>query len=324
MQSIQIRESSQDPTRGPTRESNEMPAKVPHIAVCVCTYTRAKYLKHLLAQLAEQDTGGLFTYSVIVVDNDQSRSAEPIVSAFTETSPLRVTYLVEERQNIALARNMAINNVRGEFVAFIDDDEFPPPQWLRTLFTECEARGVAGVLGPVKPRYEGQPPKWVVEGHFYDRSSYPTGLVIDGMKGRTGNVLFRKLIVEDEREPFRPEFRTGEDQDFFGRMILKGHVFTWCHEALVHEWIPAKRWNRKFLLRRALLRGSASALGAKAGARDVVKSLVAIFAYLSLLPITFIVNKTIFMSHLVSLFDHLGKVLAIMSIHPVKEQYITE
>ena len=34
------------------------------------------------------------------------------------------------KQNIALARNKAIENAKGDFIAFIDDDEFPLDQWL--------------------------------------------------------------------------------------------------------------------------------------------------------------------------------------------------
>src|SRR5207245_10546140 len=41
-----------------------------HITVCVCTYKRPHYLKRLLGELGNQDTSGLFTYSIVVADND--------------------------------------------------------------------------------------------------------------------------------------------------------------------------------------------------------------------------------------------------------------
>jgi succinoglycan biosynthesis protein ExoM len=299
-------------------------AELPHITVCICTYKRVEYLAHLLLHLAVEETGGLFTFSIVVVDNDRAFSAEPIVAAFAKCSPIDVRYLTEPRQNIALARNMALDNARGEFIAFIDDDEFPTKQWLRTLFTECEKRHVDGVLGPVKPWYQSEPPRWVVDGGFYDRPSYPTGLVIDGAKGRTGNVLLRKAIIDGESMPFRPEFRTGEDQDFFLRMIRKGCVFTWCHEAMAYEWVPPMRWNRMFLLRRALLRGATSALRSHVGARDILKSVLAVAIYSVLLPLTLVLSQGRFMRYLVSLVDHLGKLLALAGIDPITEQYVTE
>jgi succinoglycan biosynthesis protein ExoM len=50
-------------------------------------------------------------------------------------------------------RNKAIENATGDFVAFIDDDEFPTAGWLWNLFTACSAYDVAGVLGPVRPHF---------------------------------------------------------------------------------------------------------------------------------------------------------------------------
>src|SRR5262245_22044824 len=99
-----------------------------HICVCICTYRRPAFLTALLHALVDQETEGRFTYSVVVVDNDRARSEEAVVRDFTASTTLAVHYGVEPRQNIALARNRAIENARGEFVAFIDDDECPPPR----------------------------------------------------------------------------------------------------------------------------------------------------------------------------------------------------
>src|SRR5215831_3046909 len=190
-----------------------------HISVCVCTYKRSQFLKRLLEELSGQDTRGLFTYSIVVADNDHLRSAETVVSDFATASTIPISYCVEPRQNIALARNKAIENAAGDFVAFIDDDEFPTGRWLLTLFNACNAYDVDGVLGPVKRHFDEEPPGWVMKGKFYERPTYPTGLVIDWKKGRTGNVLLKKRIFAADAQPFKPEFRQGEDQDFFRRMI---------------------------------------------------------------------------------------------------------
>ena len=173
-----------------------MTTAIPHISVCICTFRRLDLLLGLLQGLTDQATGGLFTYSIVVADNDESRSAEATVSAFAAKAAIPVRYCVEPRQNIALARNAAIANAEGEFIGFIDDDEFPSKQWLLTLFKAREQYGVDGVLGPVKPHFDQKPPRWVVKGGFYDRPSYPTGLVIDGKKGRTGNVLLKTELFK--------------------------------------------------------------------------------------------------------------------------------
>ena len=296
----------------------------PHISVCICTYKRPGLLRRLLDELGGQDTSGRFTFSIVVVDNDRSESAQQVVKEFIAGSPIRVSYCVEPRQNIALARNKAVENATGDFIAFIDDDEFPIKRWLLTLFEACHEHNVDGVLGPVKPHFDQEPPRWVVKGKFYERETYPTGFVIDWRKGRTGNVLLRKRVFAGCEQPFRPEFRQGEDQEFFHRVIEKGHVFIWCNEAVAYEVVPPIRWKRIFMLRRALLRGAMEPKTPTFGVRDVAKSLIAVPAYAMALPFALIAGQDKFMALSVRLCDHLGKLLAVAGINPVTEPYVTE
>lgn len=301
-----------------------MPDTPKFISVCICTYKRPLILGRLLKELSRQKTDGLFEYSFVVVDNDDSRTAEAVVTDFCHGSSISGKYLMEPKQNIALARNKAIENAEGDLIAFIDDDEIPTEDWLLTLFVALNKFGADGVLGPVRPHFDVEPPDWVVQGKFYERPSYSTGFVIDWKKGRTGNVLLKRSIFTAQNEPFRSEFRTGEDQDFFRRMIAKGHRFIWCEEAVAYEVVPPMRWKRTFMLKRALLQGANSRLHPSSGPLVVAKSSIAFFVYLTALPIAFFSGHSRFMTCLLRLCDHMGRLLAFLGINAIKEPYVTE
>lgn len=294
-----------------------------HICVCVCTYKRPLLLRRLLEKLAVQRTGGRFTYSVVVIDNDAERSAEMVIRAFSKICSLAVTYSVEERRGIALARNRAVEQCSGSYIAFIDDDEFPADTWLITLYALCSSRLVAGVLGPVKCHFDEQPPEWIRKGRFYERPMRPTGAVVKWSEARTGNALLRATTLSGEVHPFRPEFRSGEDQDFFRRMIEKGHVFIWSSEAVVFEVVPPTRWRRSFLLRRALLRGAMNRLHPTFGVWSMAKSIVAVVLYSAALPFALFLGHDKVMILLVKTCDHLGKVLAFAGIQAMSDPYVT-
>lgn len=298
--------------------------RTPHVAVCTCTYRRASLLLRLLHSLEGQQTEGRVTFSIVVADNDAARSAEPVVSAFARRSVIPIRYTVEATQNIALARNRAVAEARGDLLAFIDDDEFAPPRWLLTLLDAYHRYRVDGILGPVTPHFDERPPRWIVKGRFYDRARYPTGTVIDWSQGRTGNTLLNMQLFSDGVPPFRREFPTGEDQDFFERMIGKGHVFVWCDEAVAYEVVPPVRWNRTFLLKRALLRGATSLAHPTVGARQIGKSLVAVPVYAAALPLAMVLGQHHFMKLMVKLCDHGGRLLATVGIRPVTQPYVTE
>jgi glycosyltransferase involved in cell wall biosynthesis len=296
----------------------------PHITVCICTYKRTRFLKLLLEKLHTQHTEDQFSYSVVVVDNDCLQSAKPVVLEYARVSRIAIKYCVESQQNIALARNMAIRNAIGDYVVFIDDDEFPTPKWLLTMLLSCTKYNADGVLGPVKPHFEGQAPDWVIKGKFHQRPTYPTGLVIDWRKGRTGNTLLKTRLFATENQPFRPQFLTGEDQDFFRRMIDKGHRFVWCNEAVAYEIVPALRCKRSFLLRKALLRGKISLVHPTSTRMDILCSAIAVPAYTIALPFLLLCGQHHFMKYLIKACDHAGRLLASLGINPIDDQYVVE
>jgi succinoglycan biosynthesis protein ExoM len=295
-----------------------------HISICVCTYKRPAMLNRLLTELTRQETGGLFTYSIAVADNDEARSAETTVDAFRFASGIPITYCVEPRRNIALARNKVVEQAKGEYIAFIDDDEFPASNWLRTLFQNCNDYMVDGVLGPVRRHFDEVPPAWFSKSSIYDRGVNPTGQLVAWEKARTGNVLLKRRMIAGDVSPFRPEFRAGEDQDFFRRKIEEGFVFIWSADAVVYETIPPARWKRAYILRKAALQGATAALQPNCGVFNIVKSIVAVPLYLLILPFTLLLGQHIFMALMVKICDHSGKLLMLMGINPIREEYVSE
>ncbi|MGO8927557.1 MAG: glycosyltransferase family 2 protein [Limisphaerales bacterium] len=298
-----------------------MTGRLPQVTVCVCTYRRPALLRRLLSELQMQETRGLFEYSVVVADNDEQESSREVVAALAGTFPVRIAYCTEKRRSIALVRNKALERAKGDFVAFIDDDEFPTNEWLVNLFSTCIKEHADGVLGPVKPHFEGEPPRWLIKAGFYDRPAHPTGFVMPRRECRTGNTLFRRQILDGIGEPFRPEFGIGsEDVDFFCRMIERGHTFVWCDEAPVFESIPPHRWKRSFLIRRALLRGKTALQHPQGRWAGVAKSVIAVLLYTAALPFLLLAGQHHFMKYLVKSCDHAGKLLASVGLSPIRER----
>lgn len=294
-----------------------------HITICICTYKRPELLRQLLTKLEAQQTTGLFDYSIVIVDNDKQKSANETVSAYKKQSQINISYFVEPEQNIALTRNKAIENTTGDFIAFIDDDEFPENHWLLNLYKAINHYQSDGILGPVLPYFENKPPDWVLKGQFFDRPTHPSGYVLAWTDTRTGNVLFKKSLFKRGHQWFDPAFGSGgEDRDFFKRMINTGCIFIWSNEAPVFETVPPMRWERKILLKRALLRGKMAFNAAESKPLSVAQSLVAIMIYSLCLPIFLIISHHIFMKYLIKLCDHLGKVTAFLRINLINEKYV--
>ena len=276
-------------------------------------------LRRLLLELEKQDTSGAFTFSVAVVDNDAAGSARATALECAAASGRELRYDIEPEKNIARARNRVLALSRGEYVACIDDDEFPTPRWLALLLATCRQSGAAGVLGPVLPDFAVPAPQWIVRGGMFDRPRKPTGADIGRGDARTGNVLLDRAKLATA--PFDVRFGSGgEDVDFFRRRMAAGERFVWCDEAAVYETVPASRLTRGYQLRRALLRGRNSLRQPAGRFRKLAASVVALPLYTLALPLLALAGQHHFMKFLIKWCDHAGRLLAALGIATVRER----
>lgn len=127
--------------------------KPDHVSVCICTFQRPEMLRRALAGVTSQVTEAAFTFEVVVMDNDRDRSAEDIVQSSQPGNATMIIYGCEPEQNIALARNRAIQSAGGNLIAFIDDDECPVEGWLVRLYSTMMQYGLMACLGPFCRRF---------------------------------------------------------------------------------------------------------------------------------------------------------------------------
>ena len=293
---------------------------LPHITVCIPTYKRPGSLAKCLDALATQCAKG-FTYSIVVVDNDIEQSARSAVCARANSSSVDVVYAREDEPSISRARNKAVASARGDYIAFIDDDELPESSWLLKLYGTCQEFSADGVLGPVLPDYEGVPPDWLVKSGLCVRTRFATGTRLNSPNYlRTGNILLRRKLFDGLETPFDPRLGSsgGEDTDFLGRMLKAGRSFVWCEEAPVHEVVPVERQRLSYHVRRALLRGVTAADKEAFFSFGTIRSICAIVLYAAALPFLLVIGYHFFVLHLIKCCDHLAKLLAHLGIRFVR------
>lgn len=223
-----------------------------HIDVCIATFKRPAMLLDLLASLLAQDLDGI-VMRIIVIDNDSDQSARAAVDNFRAAHPVEIVYDVEPRQNIALARNRALQHVRSEYFAFVDDDESVCSIWLRALLESLNRHAADIAFGPLIRTLPATAPGWAAR--YFNRTRRRTGETVQF--GATNNVLARRAILEDGKYRFDPAFGLtgGEDTDFFYRQHLSGRRLIWCDEAIATEPVAEARMTLTWVRRRGFRGG---------------------------------------------------------------------
>ena len=269
-------------------------------------------LKGVVSQLTDPP----FTIEIVVVDNDKMRSAEEMVQQYAEMGPYKIIYDCEPEQSIPLARNRTIRNANGNFVATIDDDEFPSADWLSKMYRCLKAYDADGVLGPVLPHFPSGAPEWLKKSGLCDRPRNPTGSLI--MPGRTGNALFKRQIFEENDMWFDPKMALsgGSDGEFLDRQIEKDRIFVWCDEAIVFETVVEERWKAQFYLRRHFRIGALMGENNRRFVRTwaVFKNFALLSYYAALLPLFSIAGKHNSMKILTKIYYNAGSILSFFSL----------
>jgi succinoglycan biosynthesis protein ExoM len=235
------------------------------VSLCIATYRRPERLAAVLEDLTRQTQ---MPDEVVVVDNDAAGSARSVIEARLEKgAPYPIVYAIQPQKNISLTRNKTVELAGGAWLAFIDDDERAPPEWLATLLGASLRFNADGVLGPVEPVVPPTAPTWIRRGRFYDFPRMLTGTVIPPNRLRFGNVLVKGSLLRGAEPPFDPALGLtgGEDGDLLSRLVQHGARIVWCDEAVVHEPVEQSRLSLRWLLRRALSGGQDFARHALAG-----------------------------------------------------------
>lgn len=296
------------------------------ISVCICTYHRDEMLAHLIRKLSVQETNGLFKISAVVIDNDISGPSQETVLELKNNLRMNLAYAIGSDNNIPMARNHAIRLSQGNYIAIIDDDEFPPPNWLSAMLCGLKTFDVDGVLGPVRPYFRDVPPQWLIKSNLCCRPFSTTGTMLNWNQTRTGNCLIKREVFDKHRIFFDESFKTGgEDQNFFRRAMAANCRFVAVEEAPVYEVVPPERWTKTYYLKRALINGYNAQKylrGAAAATRmlSAGKSIVAVAFYSLCMPLFALKGTPTVMKYVEKGANHFSRLAGSMRIEIVKDR----
>jgi succinoglycan biosynthesis protein ExoM len=199
--------------------------------------------------------------SVIIVDNEGSEQARQLCDRFARAADVAMRYVHEPKRGISHARNRCLDEVAldCDFIAMVDDDEIPEPDWIEQLLQAQEDSGADVVEGRVVPVFPAGAPDWIVRGRYFGwhhdlNSRHTPGQRVYPELGeaRTNNVLIRCAALRAHGLRFDPRFGLsgGGDVVFFRALHAAGCRIVYAPDARVRDMIPLERANLGWLWRR--------------------------------------------------------------------------
>ena len=239
---------------GATHDTGVTRVSGPVVSVIIATRDRAALLTETLDALARQ-TWPRERVEILVADNGSTDGTRAAVEAAAARSGApAVHYLSISEPGKSFAVNAALARARGDILAFTDDDVLPQPAWIERLAAAFEESGADFVAGRILPRWETSPPAWL------SPALYGVLAIPDNGGGRQAipspgsavmpigaNMAVRAEVIaligglRTDLGKLAGTLRTGEDHEFFLRMLGAGFRGTYEPTAVVHHWVPRKR-----------------------------------------------------------------------------------
>lgn len=231
---------------------------MPEVVVAIPTFKRLTSLARLLGELERLETQAKVI--VVVADNDaKDHGGYDFCRSICAKYRWPLDPVIAEERGIAQVRNTLVERAltypNAAFVAMLDDDEWPSPQWLDALLRVQADTGADVVEGSIL--FEGGE-RFGKEFDGVSDMRRPTGPT--PMLEGAGNLLISRACFEKLASPwFDPAFALtgGEDRDFFERVKVSGGHFAWADDALAYTQVPERRQSLDWVLKRAYGIGNA-------------------------------------------------------------------
>ena len=192
----------------------------PLITVIVPVYNVKESIHQCIDSVLKQT---YTNFELLLVDDGATDGSGNICEDYA-TQDIRIRCFHKQNGGVSSARNLGLDNARGELITFLDSDDYFDPDMLEYLYGLIESTGVNYSKCPA--RLVGWP---LSESKEYPESDYQIYSEEEAIKntlvGRLGftgsscHNLYKKSIIEHVRFCVS---RSNEDLDFITRVTLHG------------------------------------------------------------------------------------------------------
>ncbi|MGQ8870923.1 glycosyltransferase [Paenibacillus sp. TSA_86.1] len=240
------------------------------VTVAICTYNRAQDAIEAIRSAVQQSYAS-DDYEILLIDNNsKDNTRDQVLQTILQNDQHHIRYVLEVKQGLSVARNRAIQEARGQYILFLDDDAFASKDWIRHIVHVFEMDEQIGCVGGrIDPIWEVPEPMWIPPENRSLFTILDFANEVTEMKSPSipfgANVAFR-LSVFTELAPFREDLgRVGnnllssEESELIARIRTRYKVYYTPYGSVQHK-VAKERTTKNWFLRRIYWQGVSDAI----------------------------------------------------------------
>ena len=197
---------------------------MPKVSVIVPFYNVEKYIEKCLETLVNQTLDDI---EIILVNDGSKDKTVDIVEKYKEMYSNKIVYLEKENGGLSDARNYAIPYARGEYIAFLDSDDYVETNMYKEMYEIAQKENSDMVECNFIWEY---PNKTRIDiGTTYNNKHE----MIEKIRVVAWNKLIKREILEKSKVQFQKGYRY-EDVEFTYNLIPFFEKVSFCKTPMVH------------------------------------------------------------------------------------------
>jgi len=205
----------------------------PVVSIIVPVYNAERHIGRCLDSIKRQS---LKDFECIIVDDGSSDSSSSIVDGFAaEDSRFRVLHV--SNGGVSKARNIGLDHAEGEFIGFVDSDDFIEPDMFESLVSSAESTS-ADMVQCLYDVFDGDGfhpyEKSCKTGKTYGREGAIEALITEDIGYVVWNKVFRSRLVSGVR--FNEDLVFAEDLLFNVDTLLISEKNVLINKVLYHYY----------------------------------------------------------------------------------------
>lgn len=169
----------------------------PKLSVIVPIYNVESYLDKCLDSLVHQTMEEI---EIICVNDGSTDQSQLIVEKYQKLFPRKIIGLMKKNGGLADARNYGLAHANGDYVAFIDSDDWVELEMFKVMYQQVIEKNADVVVCDMQYVYESGETKFVPGGDFKETNISENPLIIT-MNNSACNKLFKRSLFNDVKFP---------------------------------------------------------------------------------------------------------------------------
>lgn len=210
------------------------------VSIIVPFYDSEKYIEQCLLSAQAQTCTDI---EILCISDGSEDGSEDIVRKFEKTDP-RFRLILQSKSNAGQARNTGIEHARGEYLCFLDSDDFLTPDMIEKMINKCKETNCdvcfcdADDYHESKSSYVYSKNRYLNEHYMPNAQPFSPFEISDYIFQATTSVpwgkFFRTAFVKESRIKFQSVPRNN-DIFFVSMMCALAQRITYIVEVLVHH-----------------------------------------------------------------------------------------